>query len=89
MQIQLDIQFDQLLQIIRKLPLKQKNLLKKELDNESTVKTHSNLEQLLLSGPIATDEEIDRIENNRNALNQWRKSSLVLVYDEDALRLRL
>lgn len=72
MQIQLDIKFEQLLQLVRTLPLKQQQLLKVELEKETSTRSGSNLESLLLSGPVATKEQIAVIENNRKEVNQWR-----------------
>jgi hypothetical protein len=73
MQIQLDIQFEQLLQIVRTLPLGQQKLLKVELEKTTETPFQSNLESLLLAGPVATREQLEVIENNRRTLNQWRK----------------
>jgi len=72
MQIQLDIRFEQLLQIVRTLPAGQQQLLKVELEKQATARTASDLGALLLSGPVATEEQIAVIENNRKELNQWR-----------------
>lgn len=72
MQIQVDIGFEQLLQIIRTLPSDQQALLKVELQKDTNTKTNSNLEALLLAGPVATKEQIKVIENNRKAFDQWR-----------------
>ncbi len=72
MQIQIDIRFEQLLQIVRTLPARQQQLLKVELEKGSATRTSSDLEALLLSGPVATKEQIAVIENNRKEVNQWR-----------------
>lgn len=72
MQIQLDIRFEQLLQIVRTLPVSQQQLLKVELEKNATARTVSDLGSLLLSGPVATEEQIAVIENNRKEVNQWR-----------------
>ena len=73
MQIQINIGFDQLLKIVKKLPSGQLKQLKAEIEKEE-VNTSSkvNLEALLLNGPVATKKQLDVIADNRKALNQWR-----------------
>lgn len=72
MQVQIDIGFDQLLQIVRKLPSKQLKQLKAEIEKEVAGDTTTNLETLLLQGPTATEEQLETIAENRKAINQWR-----------------
>ncbi len=73
MQIQINIGFEQLLKIVKKLPSGQLKQLKAEIEKEE-VNTSSkvNLEALLLNGPVATKKQLDVIADNRKALNQWR-----------------
>lgn len=71
MQIQSDIGFEQLLKIVKSLPQQQQKILKTELEKE-VVNRVSDLESLLLAGPVATKEQLETIENNRKELNQWR-----------------
>jgi hypothetical protein len=73
MQVQVDISFDQLLRAVKTLPARQLKQLKAEIEKEGKEKSQSDLESLLLNGPIATEEELQTIENNRKAINQWRK----------------
>ena len=71
MQVQVDIGFDQLLKIVKKLPSGQLKQLKAEIEkakNDNTV----DLETLLLNGPTATKKQLDTIAQNRKAINQWR-----------------
>ncbi len=75
MQVQVDIGFDQLLKIVRKLPseqLKQLKQLKAEIEKEANSSKAVDLEALLLNGPTATKKQLEVIENNRKAINQWR-----------------
>ncbi len=72
MQIQVDIGFDQLLKIVRRLPSGQLSQLKAEIEKESKEDIAKDLEALLLNGPIATQNELETIANNRKAINQWR-----------------
>ncbi len=73
MQVQVDISFDQLLRAVKTLPARQLKQLKAEIEKEAKPKPQTNLESLLLNGPTATEEELQTIENNRKAINQWRK----------------
>ncbi len=76
MQVQVDIGFDQLLQIVKTLPAGQLRQLKEEIEKEVKDKEPEiNLEALLLNGPTATKKQLETITNNRKALNQWRTKS--------------
>lgn len=74
MQVQVDIGFDQLLGIVRKLPAKQLRQLKAQIEKKvDQGQSKSELLALLLSGPVATKRQIKNITDNRKAINQWRK----------------
>ncbi|MEO6723424.1 MAG: hypothetical protein ABIN67_23860 [Ferruginibacter sp.] len=73
MQVEVDIAFDQLLKVVKKLPEKQWKLLKAEIEKEDKKdKSKINLETLLLNGPTATKKQLEIININRKAINQWR-----------------
>jgi len=73
MQVQVDIGFDQLLKIVKELPIGKLRQLKAELEKGvKDEKSGMDLESLLLNGPIASPKEIETIEKNRNSINQWR-----------------
>ena len=75
MQIQLDIEFNQLLKIVKTLPTAKLQQLKAAIDKETTkanLSKSQDLETLLLNGPVATQKQLDVIDNNRKAINQWR-----------------
>jgi hypothetical protein len=73
MQVQVDIEFDQILKIVKTLPSKQQLKLKAELDKQpKTSRKNIDLEALLLNGPIATKKQLETIANNRKAINQWQ-----------------
>lgn len=73
MQAPIDIEFDQLVKIVRALPARQLRKLKMEIEKKTNDKnTKVDLEGLLLGGPIATKKQLAIIENNRKAINQWR-----------------
>lgn len=73
MQVQLDIGFEQLVQLAKKLPAKQWRQLKQEVDNEnSVVGETSELEKFLLSAPTFSKKQLEEIAKTRKAINQWR-----------------
>ena len=72
MQVQVDIAFDQLLKIVKTLPSGQLRQLKAEIEKEAKTGKSIDLETLLLNGPVATKKQLETIENNRKAINQWR-----------------
>jgi hypothetical protein len=74
MQVQVDIAFDQLLKVVKKLPAAQLKQLKAEIEKEDkNEKSTIDLEALLLNGPTATKKQLETIDTNRKAINQWRK----------------
>lgn len=72
MQVQIDIEFDELLKIVKKLPAGKLKQLKAEIEKEVKEDKSVDLETLLLNGPIATKKQLDIIAKNRKAINQWR-----------------
>ena len=72
MQVQIDIKFDELIQIVKKLPSGQLKQLKAEIEKDSKMTKGVDLENLLLNGPTATKKQLEVIFNNKNAINQWR-----------------
>lgn len=73
MQVQVDIGFDQLLRIVKKLPAGQLKQLKAQIEKEVNGGTKKiDLEALLLNAPTATKKQLKTIANNRKAINQWR-----------------
>ena len=73
MQVQLEIEFVQLLKLIKNLPSGKLKELRAAIDKEpKQMKSKFDLETLLLNGPVATKKQLEIIENNRKAMNQWR-----------------
>ena len=73
MQLQVNIEFDQLVKIVKTLPKGKLRQLQAEIENEAKkVKAKVDLRALLLNGPVATKKQLETIENNRKAINQWR-----------------
>lgn len=73
MQVRLDIEFDQLLKMVNALPVVKLRQLKAVIDKKTIKdKPKKNLKNLLLNGLVATTKQINSIEKNRKAINQWR-----------------
>jgi hypothetical protein len=73
MQVQVDIDFDQLVRIVKTLPSRKLMQLNAEIDKKSKEKNpNKDLANLLLNGPVATKKQLSAIEQNRKAINQWR-----------------
>ncbi len=77
MELKLDIRINQLIGLIRQLPSEQKLRIKKELEKEikkKSIPEHEDLKELLLAGPVMTEEEEENFNNFDNAFNKWTKS---------------
>ena len=73
MQVQVDIEFEQLVKIVKTLPTSKLRQLKAVIENNTTTqKSKIDLKSLLLKGPVATKKQLETIENNRKSINQWR-----------------
>lgn len=73
MTLQLDIEFDQLVKLAKKLPVTQWKKLKKEVDEHVTKETQtSDLENLLLAAPTFSKIQLNELAKTRKAINQWR-----------------
>jgi hypothetical protein len=73
MQVQVEIEFDQLVQIAKKLPANQWTRLKAEVEAKPTIeKKRQELREFLLSGPTFSKKQLETIAETRNAINKWR-----------------
>ena len=72
MQVQVDIGFEQLVNIAKKLPKTQWQKLKSAVDNGVPVSHSDDLETFLLNGPTFSEDQLKVIEDNRKAINKWR-----------------
>ncbi len=76
MEMNLEIPFQQLLSAVNTLTPAQKARLKQELTEEESAKeAKSAFVEMLLKGPVFTDEQIETIEENRKSITQWRTKS--------------
>jgi len=73
MQVQVDIEFDQLVKLAKRLPVNQWAKLKEEVDKEvKTSRKVSDLETFLLTAPTFTKKQLNEIDKTRKAINLWR-----------------
>lgn len=71
--MKVEIEFDQLVKRVKTLPAGKLRQLKALIDKKTiNDKPATNLKKLLLNDPIATKKQIDTIEKNIKAINQWR-----------------
>lgn len=73
MQTQINIEFDQLVELAKQLPTTQWAKLKKVVEGKSSVtKDNSDLVTLLLSAPTYSKKQLEEVAKTRKAINQWR-----------------
>ena len=73
MQVEVDIAFDQLIKVIKNLPVSQLRKIKIEVEKGVKIKQKkTELEEILLNGPTATKKQLEIIKGNRNEINKWR-----------------
>jgi len=76
MELKIDIAYEQVLDIVKQLPVNQiarllvdaKNILEKEKSKEHT----SDFQQFLLTAPRMSDEQYETFLENRKMWKQWR-----------------
>ena len=73
MEAQVDIKFDQLVKLARRLPPTQWAKLKREVEEKVPApEQNSDLVSLLLSAPTYSKKQLDEVAKTRKAINQWR-----------------
>jgi hypothetical protein len=78
MQVQVDIEFDQLVKIVRSLPAVKLKQLKAEIDKEAEISRSTiDLENLLLKGPTATTKQLQTIAKNRKHFERIAELTLI------------
>ena len=71
MPAKVEIGFDQLIKLVRDLPSGKLRKLKAVIEREEK-KVKTDLTALLLTGPVATQKQLEQIALNRKAIDQWR-----------------
>lgn len=75
MDLKLAIGIEQLLELIRQLPPKQRARVQELLEApKASTLNGSKLEQLLLEGPTWNDEQLTKVQAAREALRKWKNS---------------
>jgi predicted NACHT family NTPase len=73
MQVQVDIGFDQLVDLAKRLPATQWTKLKQEVEEEAPkYKDRESFRKLLLNGPTFSKKQLDAVAKTRQEINQWR-----------------
>ena len=73
MRAQVDIGFEQLVQLAKQLPPAQWTRLKTEVEKEQPPKEAiSDMEAFLLSAPTFTRKQLSEVAKARKAISQWR-----------------
>lgn len=73
MQAKIDIEFNQLVKLAKRLSAAQWIKLKREVEKEQDQeKPLSNLESFLLTAPTFNMEQLDDIAETRKAISEWR-----------------
>jgi hypothetical protein len=73
MHLQIDIGFEQLVQLAKELPPQEWTKLKQAVDEQTpTEKAREDFRNLLLNGPTFSEEQLDVIEETRKEINKWR-----------------
>jgi hypothetical protein len=82
MEVKVQIPFEELVAIIKQLSPVEKDKLKKELiEQHEPIIKKSKLTELLLNGPVFSEDQIKGIEETRKSINQWRTRPLWLTQD--------
>ena len=76
MELKLNIDYNQLLNLIKQLPatqiVKLKTELNKKYSKEKPKKASSDFRKFLLNGPVMSDKQYSTFVENRERLDQWR-----------------
>ncbi|MFM2358635.1 MAG: hypothetical protein RLY16_628 [Bacteroidota bacterium] len=71
MAVNAQIPFNQILTVVKTLTPAQKELLKAQLEIADT-STSVSFTNLLMNGPVYTENQIKKIEENRKRIAAWR-----------------
>ena len=72
MQTQVNIEFDQLVKLVKGLPIKQWTELKNKVENRQGQQKNSELESFLLTAPTFSKKQLTEMAKTRIAMNTWR-----------------
>ena len=73
MEMKVQVPFQQLLTMVKRLTPAQRERLRQELaDKRPLKKDKDEFIEYLLNGPVYSDQEINEIEENRKSIATWR-----------------
>ena len=70
--MKVNMPFNQLLVLIKKLSPVEKQKIRKELEADELKSKGNSFKELLLNGPVFTKEQIKAIEDTHKSINEWR-----------------
>lgn len=74
MQLNIDIRFEDLVQIAKSLPLSKWKKLKEEVESQqSIIQNRNEFRDFLMEGPTFSQEQLNTLEETRKNINEWRK----------------
>ena len=75
MEMKVQVPFQELLTIVKKLTPSQKAKLRAELNAEQVETKQDDFIDYLLKGPVYKDKDLQIIEENRKSIAAWRTKS--------------
>lgn len=73
MHVKIDIGFEQLVSIVKRLPAKQWAKLKEEVEMKKSINNErEDFRKLLLRGPQFSENQLNEIIANRKKIDEWR-----------------
>lgn len=79
MELLINLEINQILGMIRQMPSEHKLLIKKELNKQMNINTinkkDEDLTDILLSGPVMTEEEKENFQNIKKYFDLWTKTA--------------
>ncbi|MCD4663817.1 MAG: hypothetical protein K8R68_01015 [Bacteroidales bacterium] len=79
MELLINLEINQILGLIKQMPSEHKLLIKMELGNDikenALNKTREDLTNILLSGPVMTEEEEENFQNINKYFDLWTKNA--------------
>ena len=74
MQLNVDIKFDDLVQIARRLPLSKWKKLKQEVESQQSIEQDRyEFRKFLIDGPTFSQEQLNIVAETRKNIDEWRK----------------
>lgn len=74
MQLNVDIKFDDLVKIARRLPLSKWKKLKQEVESQQPIEQDRHeFRKFLIDGPTFSQEQLNIVAETRKNIDEWRK----------------